>query len=296
MTRLASVLCAFALVSAPVALHAQDSESGQTNLVLSVFGGINAGHSLWNIARQPLCVLQGSGGNYNGCQQYKTATDSGNLSDTLSFSRDVSSSILLGAAVSIFPNSHVGFHGEIYYFGLTYDDRCANVGAPYQSDPENKNQQLCNDFASSTASASAVSFVGGVTLRASPHHAISPYIRAGVGVTTYSGGTLSVSGNFATNATDPATGIPIVVSRAVVVDTAPKTTSWTFQMGVGFTARVSPGYQFRMELQDALVPLERLIGPANDFGQAPHDTKVYHHLGLVIGLDVVLEHRRGHRY
>jgi len=155
MTRLASVLCAFALVSAPVALHAQDSESGQTNLVLSVFGGINAGHSLWNIARQPLCVLQGSGGNYNGCQQYKTATDSGNLSDTLSFSRDVSSSILLGAAVSIFPNSHVGFHGEIYYFGLTYDDRCANVGAPYQSDPENKNQQLCNDFAATTASASA---------------------------------------------------------------------------------------------------------------------------------------------
>jgi hypothetical protein len=51
-----------------------------------------------------------------------------------------------------------------------------------------------------------------------------------------------------------------------------------------------------MELQDALVPLERLIGPANDFGQAPHESKVYHHIALTIGLDVVLEHKRGRRY
>jgi hypothetical protein len=294
MKRLASVLFAFALVSAPLALQAQ--EGGQTNLVLSIYGGVNAGHSLWAVGRQPLCVLLGSSGTYTQCETFKTATDSGNVSDTLAFARDVSSSLLLGAAVSYFPNAHLGFQGQIYFFGLSFDDRCQNVGPPYQPDAENKNQQLCNSFSSTGASASAVAFVGGVTFRVAPHHAISPYVRAGVGITTYSGGTLSVSGNIVTNGIDPTTGQPIVVSRAVVVDTTPKTTSWTLQFGAGFTAHLSPGYQFRMEIQDALVPLERLIGPANDFGQAPHETKIYHHIGLTIGLDVVLEHKRGRRY
>lgn len=292
MNRLTFALCALALV--PAAVPAQTGD--QTNLVLSIFGGVVAGHSLWSVPRQPLCVLNGSGGNYNGCEQYSNPPDSGNLSDTLSFARDVSSSVILGASVSLFPNSHVGFQGEIYYLGLSYDDRCRNVGPPYQSDPENKNQQLCNSFGATGASASAVSFIGGITLRAAPHHAISPYIRAGVGLTSYSGGTLSVSGQFVANGTDPVTGLPIVVSRTVVVDTTPKTTSWTLQFGAGITSRLSPGYQLRLELRDAVLPLERLVGPANDFGQAPHETKIYHHLGLIIGLDVVLEHRRSHRY
>ena len=294
MKRPVSVLLAFALVSVPLALEAQEGD--QTNLVLSIYGGLNTGHSLWSIARQPLCVLMGSGGNYTSCETFKTATDSGNVADTLAFARDVSSNLLLGAAVSYFPNAHIGFQGQIYYFGLSFDDRCRNVGAPYQADGENKNQQLCNSFSSTGASASAVAFIGGITLRAAPHHTMSPYLRAGVGITTYSGGTLSVSGDIVTNGTDPTTGQPIIVSRAVVVDTTPKTTSWTIQLGVGFTARVSPGYQFRMELQDAILPLERLIGPANDFGQAPHESKIYHHLGLTVGLDVVLEHKRGRRY
>jgi len=294
MKRLGSVLFALALVSAAPALHAQEGD--QTNLVVSIYGGLNAGHSLWSIARQPLCVLLGGGGNYTTCETFKTATDSGNVSDTLAFARDVSSSLLLGAAVSYFPNAHIGIQGQIYYLGLSYDDRCRNVGAPYQPDTENKNQQLCDSFSGTGASASAVAFIGGVTFRASPHHTISPYLRAGVGITTYTGGTLSVSGDIVTNGTDPNTGQPIVVSRAVVVDTTPKTVSWTLQFGAGFTAGIGPGYQFRMELQDAILPLERLIGPANDFGQAPHETKIYHHLGLTVGLDIVLEHKRGRRY
>lgn len=294
MKRLACVLLAFALVSAPRTLPAQEGD--QSNLVLSIFGGLNAGHSLWSIARQPVCVLLGSNGNYTSCETFKTATDSGNVSDTLAFARDVSSSLLLGAAVSYFPNAHFGFQGQIYYLGLSFDDRCRNVGASYQPDGENKNEQLCNSFSSTGASASAVAFIGGITLRASPHHAISPYLRAGVGLTTYTGGTLSVSGDIATNGQDPVTGQRLIVNRAVVVDTTPKTVSVTLQFGLGFTAHMSPGYQFRMELQDAILPLERLTGPANDFGQAPHETKIYHHLGFTIGLDVVLEHKRGRRY
>jgi len=287
MNRRSCVL--FALLLAPAALAAPTGD--QTNLVLSIFGGVSAGHSLWSIPRQPLCVLQGAAPNYAGCAQ----SSSGDVADTLALARDVSSSVLLGASVSIFPNPYLGFQGEIYYLGLSYDDRCSNV-SPYVADPENKNQQICESFGGTGASASAVAFIGGVVLRASPRHAISPYIRAGVGLTSYSGGTLAVSGQFVSNATDPTTGFPYVIDRTVVVDTVPKTTSWTVQVGAGLTTRLGPGYQVRVEVRDAILPLERLIGPANDFGQAPHETRIYNHIALTIGLDVVLEHRRGRRY
>jgi len=288
MNRPVSVLFALALV--PAALSAQTGD--HTNLVLSIFGGVSAGHSLWSLAKQPICVLQGAAPNYSGCQ----LNSSGDVADTFALARDVSSSLLLGAGVTIFPNPYIGFQGQIYYLGLSYDDRCTLTSPPYQPDTENKNQQICQNFGATGASASAVSFVGGVVLRASPRHAISPYVSASVGLTSYSGGTLAVSGQFAANAIDPTTGQPYVIVRTIVVDTVPKTTSWTVQLGAGFTAAMSPGYQLRFELRDAILPLERLIGPANDFGQAPHDTKIYHHIALTVGLDIVLEHRRGHRY
>ena len=280
MNRPSSVL--FALLLAPACLAAQTGD--QPNLVLSMFGGLSAGHSLWSVGRQPLCVISGEACEQNG---------SGNVDDTLAIARDISSSVLLGAAVSYFRNPHIGFQGELYYLGLTFDDRCRPV-APYQPDSENKNQQICDSFASTGASAGAVTFLAGVVFRAAPRRTISPFLRGSVGFTAYSGGTLAASGDFAS--VDQTTGSLTVTARDIVIDTTPKTMSWTFQLAAGFTARMAPGYQLRFELRDAILPLERLIGPANEFGLAPHDTQIYHHLALAVGLDVVLEQRRGRRY
>jgi len=280
MNRRSSVL--FALLLAPALLGAQTSD--QPNLVLSMFGGLSAGHSLWSVPRQPLCVISG-----DACEQNST----GNVDDTLAIARDITSSVLLGAAVSYFRNPHIGFQGEIYYLGLSFDDRCHPV-SPYQPDSENKNQQTCDSFASTGASADAVTFLAGLVFRAAPRRAISPFIRGSVGFTAYTGGTLAASGDFAS--VDQVTGELTVTARDIVTDTTPKTTSWTFQVAAGFTARVAPGYQFRFEVRDAILPLQRLIGPANEFGAAPHDTQVYHHIGFAVGLDVVLEQRRGRRY
>lgn len=279
MNRFVSVLFAFLV---PGALAAQVGD--HPNLVLSIYGGVSSGHSLWNVPRQPLCVISSG-----ACEQ----NSSGTVDDTLAIARDVASSLLLGASVSYFKNPYIGFQAEIFYLGLSFDDRCTPA-APYQPDTENKNQQICNSFASTGASASAVSFLGGIVLRASPRHTISPYFRGSLGFTAYSGGTLQAFGDF--GAIDPQSGQPITVSRDIVVDTTPKTTSWTVQVAAGFTSRLSPGYQVRFELRDAILPLERLLGPANAGGLAPHETQVYHHVALVIGLDVVLEHQRGHRY
>jgi hypothetical protein len=39
-----------------------------------------------------------------------------------------------------------------------------------------------------------------------------------------------------------------------------------------------------------------VTGPANDLAIAPTASKYYHHFALVMGLDIVLERKRGRRY
>jgi hypothetical protein len=269
MPRLRFALFPLLLVP-PLAAQTPD----QPNLTLTLFGGAVTGHSLWTVAQQPLCVLTG-----NSCDP--------TASDTLSLKREVSSSIVAGASATYFRGPHLGLQGEIYYLGLPFQDSCAPV-VPYKADADSKNQQLCDNLSSATPSVGAIAVFLGVILRASGSHAISPYVRADGGAVLYSGGTLQVSGNFQQGGT--------FYSRAVIQDDHPKTTSISAQIGAGFTARVVPGYQFRFEVRDAIVPLRVVTGPADGLGQVPSTTRTYHHYGLTLGLDVVLEKKRGRRY
>ncbi len=68
------------------------------------------------------------------------------------------------------------------------------------------------------------------------------------------------------------------------------------QVAGGFTIRLGPGYQFRFELRDVVVPLKRVIAPSDDFLQPPTNTKIFHHVALTFGLDVILERGRSRRY
>jgi hypothetical protein len=269
MPRLRFVPFTLLLVS-PLAGQTPD----QPNLTLTLFAGAVTGHALWDVPQQPLCVLMGT-------------TCDPSATDTLHLKRDVSSSIVAGASATYFRGPHLGLQGEIYYLGLPFEDSCAPV-VPYKTDAESKNQQLCDNISTATPSVGAIAVFAGVILRASGMHTISPYIRAGGGVVLYSGGTVQVSGNFEQAGT--------FYSRAVVIDDHPKTASVSLQLGAGMTARLSPGYQFRFELRDAVVPLQRLTGPADQLGIAPAGTRLYHHFALTLGLDVVLERKRGRRY
>jgi len=264
------------LASPPRAVTAQTL--GQTNLVLTLFGGAVAGHSLWSIDRQPLCVLATvSPGLFTCTNQY----------DTVRVTRDISPSLILGITGTYFKNPHVGFQGEFYFLGLPFDDHCNNV-APYNADSDRKNEQICDDISGASLSTSAIALFAGVIVRASPAHWFSPYVRAGAGLVAYSGGTISLSGRFVQGGN--------VYSNTVISDSTPKSSSLSAQLGAGATAAISPGYQFRIEVRDALVPLQRVTGPANDRGQAPRTSKIYHHFALTLGLDIVLEKKRGRRY
>jgi hypothetical protein len=268
-----SFVAGLILLAAPCAAQRGD----QPNLVLTLFGGVVAGHSLWTIDRQPLCVYAG------GPPDFPCST----VYDTLRLRRDVTASIMAGASATYFASPHVGFEGEFYFLGLPYDDSCSNV-VPYTVDPEFKNEQVCDEITRAGLSTSAIAFFAAVIVRGSPARAFSPFVRAGVGLVTYSGGSLEMSGLFQQNGA--------VFSRAVIVDDKPKNTSLSAQLGAGFIMRISPGYGFRFELRDALIPLQQVTGPANNLALAPHVTRMYHHLALTLGVDVVLERKRGRRY
>src|SRR5260370_8538079 len=231
---------------------------GQPNLGVTLFGGVVAGPSLWSTGQQPLCVLAGSAPTFTCTAQY----------DTLRVARDIAASLTLGASGTYFKNPHLGFQGEIFFLGMPFEDGCNNI-APYNADADRKNEQLCNDIRATSLSTSAIAFFVGVIVRASPAHWFSPYLRVGGGLAVYSGGTVSLSGRFAQGGT--------VDSRAVILDTTPKSSSLSAQIGVGATAAISPGYQLRIDLRDAVIPLARVGGRANPPTPSLTTLKLYHH-------------------
>lgn len=266
-----SVLLAFTCIFAP---RGSAQTSDESNLVLSIVGGVVTGHPLWTIDRQPFCLLNPNG----SCS---------GLYDTLRLSRSITSSVAIGAAATYFPWPHVGFHGELSYLGLPSDDACTPV-SPYVSDPDQRHQQICENLAGRSGPGGAITLFVGVTLRAATRRAFSPYLRGSVGFVSLSRSTVEVVGDYV-DGTGPQ-------ERQVISDQTPRRLSPMFGAAVGFTAPISPGYGFRFEVRDVFTSLDRAIGPANDLTVAPIGSRAYHHIALMLGLDVVLERKRGRRY
>jgi hypothetical protein len=268
-----SLFVPFAL-SCALAVPAAAQTGDESNLVLTIVGGAVTGHNLWTIDKQPICVIPSGGG------------PCGSNYDTLRLARAIGSSLTLGVSATYFPSPHVGVHAELSYLGLPSDGSCS---APsYSPDSENKNQQLCNDIQSQTGGGGAISAFAGVVLRAAARRTISPYIRGSVGFVNQARSTTEVVGAFS-----DATGFH---ERLVIADPKQGRTSLMLGAGAGFTTPLSPGYQFRIEVRDAIVSLERVTGRANALGVAPTATRYYHHFALTLGIGVVLERKRGRRY
>lgn len=268
MRLFASVL--FALSLAAPAAAAQTGS--QPSLVLTIFAGAATGNSLWSIPRQPFCVLAG--------------TSCSSLIDTLRLTRDVGSSLLAGAGATYYQSPHLGFTLEVFYLGVPLDDGC--TGLFFNADAERRNEQLCDYISGSAPSSSSIAFFGGVVLRAAPTRAISPYVRFGAGLLSYSTGTVEMAGIYVSG--------NAIESRAVIIDEKPKKGAITGQAAAGFTFRLSPGYQFRFELRDVLSPMEHVTSAADNLGRVSTVTRAHHRVALTLGLDIILEKKRGRRY
>jgi len=246
----------------------------EANLVFTIFGGTVTGHSLWSVGKQPLTVL--------GTSNY----------DTLDLSRSVTSSMVLGLVATYFVSPHVGVHLELSYLGLPVESRCNGLFFHPDSNAFmdlHRNQQVCDDVESQQADGGAITIFGGVTLRAAPRRTISPYVRANLGLVNEPRSTIEMAGAFIDSD-------GLLKERQVLADASPRRTSVMYGAAAGFTSPLGPGYAFRFEVRDIVVSLDRLTAPANALGIGPIASKSYHHVSLTLGLDVVLERKRGRRY
>ena len=257
-------------------LLAGSSASAQTgdqpNLVLTVFAGASAGHGLWTVTGQPYCS--------------ETTCGVASQHDTFDLSRDITSSLVAGVGATFFSSSHVGIHGEISYMGISFEDHCRDVFA--SAIP--RNAEICARANSTGLSTSAIVFSAGVLLRASATHAISPYVRGGVVLATYSNSTIEMPTFFTDGDTHPPQPI------GIYEDSRPKKNGFGVELGAGFTSRLGPGYQVRFEVRDLVAPLERANGIAGENREPPKVTRLFHRIALTLGIDVVLERKRGRRY
>ena len=267
MNRTWSVFLAILSLAPPAAAQTGD----QPTLVFTIFGGVTAGHSLWRLNGQPFCSAA-------SC----TPTSP---HDTFQLTRDITSNITGGLAATYFPRALIGFQLEVFYLGLSFEDHCLDLSSV--QDPTNA--EICARANSSSLSTSAVGFFVGSILRAAPRGQVSPYLRGGVGLTTYSGGTVEMTSCFV-----DASGT--CQSEAVLVDPNPKSIGLSLQIAGGLTFALGPGYQARLDVRDVIVPLEEVTGPAGPTLVPPKSTSYFHHFGLTLGLNVILERKRGRRY
>ena len=258
-------------LSAPAA----GQTGSESNLVLTIFGGAVTGHRLWTVDKQPLCLL-------DDASQACTAQD-----DTLEISKSIGSSVVVGASATYFVSPLVAVHAELSFLGLPVESHCA--GVYYNADVQNRNRQVCNNLQTLAGAGGAITAFGGVTLRAASRRALSPYVRGNLGLVSHAHSTTDMVGAFVDTAGN-------LVGRLVVADPKPGQTSVMLGAAVGFTSAVGTGYQFRLEVRDLMTSLERVTGPANAQAVAPTASRFYHHIALTIGLDVVLERKRGRRY
>lgn len=264
----------FVLLVLIVASSAAAQSKPEPNIVLTIGAGAVTGHGLWIVDKQPICLLGGG----NVCSgQY----------DTLRIARSVSPSLTIGASGTYFPWAHLGFHAEISYIGLPLDDTCTPMFL-HPDPPNERAEQMCDNMTADKGTGGAISLFVGATLRAARRKAISPYARFNVGMVNISTSTTEVVGAYV-----DAGGIQ---ERQIIEDIDGRGASFMTGFAAGFTTPIGPGYQFRLEARDVITSLTRVTGPANDFAIATTDSKLFHHWGLVLALDIVLEQKRGRRY
>lgn len=268
-----------ALAACAVGLPGQlQAQTGyDPRLVITVFAGALTGHPLWGVGRQPIEVRDTA----------PTFAPTG-LYDTLRLSRRVTSSLTAGMSATYYPSEYLGYQLELSYLGLTLESGCSMLNSPPMTDADQKNTQLCNSIAAGQVSASALAVHGGITLRASSRGSFSPYVRAAAGLTSIGRSTIATEGSFNEDGQ--------TYSRALVVEGNPGSIDASFLIGIGLTSPLGPGYQYRLEIHDILASQTRLDGAVNGLGLGPSSKKMYHHFALLMGIDIVLERKRGRRY
>jgi hypothetical protein len=261
--RIVGLLAALLLIG-QAAVHAQATRD-QSRLIVGVSAGWIGGVDLWSVPNQPIV---------SGPQQQ----------DIFSLDRRVRSNLTFIGQGTFFPSDHIGISGEVSYLGLGTTDQCLFV--PSANDPFN--QAACSIINGDDRSASAVSLTGGVVLRPLSRAEIQPYARLMVGVALMPRSTIPVTAVL---------GIREDQVLQVYLEDGDKDARPTGVAAFGFSTAPRSGYQLRLEGRLTAVQLLTVTGPTATQNRVPPTSNVTKLLpSIVVGMDIVLEKRRGRRY
>lgn len=275
---LALAACCAAAPLVPAAAQSAD----RPNLILTMFGGFRTGKSLWVLHNQPFVVIDYVANTLDSVSGHY---------DTLDITRRVTPSFVGGLTASYFRGPHVGVQVEMVFLGMTLESRCG-IRLYDATDSADINPQLCNHITTTAVPMSAVQFSAGVLLRATPNKSATPYLGLSGGFVTRARGTVEATGAFVDNAGG-------LDQFTVIADDKATRSDLSAQLAAGVMMPLGPGYQIRFEGRDVYTRLDYVSGLADPTQvplHPPHAARYAHHFVFAIGLDVVLERKRGRRY
>jgi hypothetical protein len=219
---------------------------------------------LWSIPEQPILVA--------GTQaQY----------DTLALARSLEPGLTFGVAFTHFPTSHLGMAARLAYLGLERASACSGV---YYNGVQRDNEGLCASIQGQRRTLGLMVLDLQGIARMMPRGAVSPSLHAGVTAATYTASTVYLEGVYPN-------GIRIVID-----DPTPGSIATGATVGLTLTTALGSGYQLAFDLSDTWLGFPVVAGPANSTAHAPTTTRYTRHTVFTLGLDFVLDGKRGRRY
>jgi hypothetical protein len=259
-----SVAAVLLLAAFGTPLAAQATRDRPT-LIFTISGAYLDGIRLWTVPDQPV-----------------DDNTAGTLTDHFLLRRNVKKTVGAGFSGTYYHGAHLGITAEAFLMGLGYSDICT-IAEPAQSQ---LNVQRCQSITDQDRSAAAVTTSAGVVYRIGADEFISPFLRASGGILINNQSPLLLVGQADNGAElviydDPNTGTRLRPA---------------FLLGAGATIAAGRGYQIRWEIRDNIVGIQKVTGATARGTVPPHETSYRHIFSLNVGLDVILEKRRGRRY
>ena len=264
-TRHAS-LALLLLLAAPRLLA--QARSDQSRLSFGIGVGYNGGSDLWSVRDQQIFGAFGT--------------------DTADVSRIIRPTIGITFLGVYYPNDRWGMSGEVHLIGLGYEDRCHLKTVSGDGD----NPVICTALNGKQSPGTAVAATVGGIYRPFPWTGMQPYVRANAGLVLSEQSAIRMTAVYVSPSdTSQARDYPLYT------DGHPTSISPTLALAIGATGFVGRSYQIRTELKDNLVILKEVRGTtAYEAREPAWQQRVHHILTLNIGMEVVLEKRRGRRY
>jgi hypothetical protein len=252
----------FALVAAvPAAAQTHD----EARLTVGVAGGYIGGSTLWSVDHQPIINLDGN-------------------QSLLNLHRRLGSNLTISAQGAYYISPHLGYTAEFTYVGLGTEDNCDFVSGN-NSLP---GQDACAALNGSNRPASAVSLMGGVVWRPFSRTAYQPYIRGLIGAAVVPRSTLQLASTF---------GVELENRLEIYTEENSRMVRPSSTVGFGISTAANAGYQLTIEGRGTAAVIPVVTGPTLYQGlKPPSSNRLKVFPSILVGLNIVLERRRGRRY